>query len=51
MLAAVLIVGIIGRELFNAFYVVQELVIVLSSLSCSALPRSLCKPWPLQLNS
>jgi hypothetical protein len=30
MLAAILIVGIIGRELFNAFYVVQELVIVLT---------------------
>jgi hypothetical protein len=30
ILAATLILGIIGREFFNAFYVVQELVIVLS---------------------
>jgi hypothetical protein len=30
MLVAILIVGIIGREFFNAFYVVRELLVVVS---------------------
>jgi hypothetical protein len=30
MLAAILIVGIIGREFFNAFYIFRELLFVLS---------------------
>ena len=37
MLAAALILGIIGREFFNAFYVVRELLVVLSFAALAVL--------------